>query len=377
MEYYLVVGERSGDLHAANLMKALKRKDPKATFRFWGGDAMQAVGGEMVKHYREMAFMGFIEVLQNLRTIRKFLKECQSDIETHQPDVVILVDYSGFNMRIAKYIHKKQLNTSVYYYISPKIWAWNTKRAYNIKKLIDRMFVIFPFEVDFYKQFEYEVDFVGNPLWDALRDFNPNPDFKAKNQLDDKPIIALLPGSRKQEVTQILGKMLEIREEFPSYQWVVAGVSNLPKEYYAPYEALPQVKVVFEQTYDLLTHAEAAVVTSGTATLETALLDVPQVVVYRTSLLTYWIVKALIKVKYISLVNLVAEKEAVRELIQNDFSKDELTQSLEDILLQGKKRSQTLADYKEMKIKLGKEGASESIAGLIVNYLIQDLSKKP
>ncbi len=374
MKYYLVVGERSGDLHAANLMKALQKKDPQAEFRFWGGDAMQAVGGQMVRHYKEMAFMGFVEVLQNLRTIRKFLKACKLDIEAHQPDVVILVDYSSFNIRIAQYIKKKNIATKIYYYISPKIWAWGVKRAYKIKRLIDRMFVIFPFEVDFYKQFGYEVDFVGNPLWDAIQDFKPNADFKAQNQLNDaKPIIALLPGSRKQEVSKILGKMLAIRTAFPQYQWVIAGVSNLPEEYYRVYDALPDVKVVFDQTYDLLQNAEAAIVTSGTATLETALLDVPQVVVYQTSFLTYQIVKSLIKVKYISLVNLVAEKEVVRELIQHDFSKDNLTNALQKIVLGGEKRQKTYTDYQEMRGRLGKQGASETTATLISQYLQKDI----
>lgn len=370
MKYYLVVGERSGDLHAANLMRALKKKDANAEFRFWGGDAMKAVGGKMVRHYKEMSFMGFLEVIQNLRSILGFLKECKQDIEQSKPDVVILVDYSSFNMRVAKYIKKKKIDTATYYYISPKVWAWNIKRAYKIKKLIDRMFVIFPFEVEFYKQFEYEVDFVGNPLWDAIQNYTPEQNFKSKNQLsEEKPIIALLPGSRKQEVQKILGKMLEVRAKFADYQWVIAGVSNLPKEYYNVYEALPNVSVVFDQTYDLLKNAEAAIVTSGTATLETALLDVPQVVVYQTSFLTYQIVKSLIKVKYISLVNLVAEKEVVKELIQGDFSKESLSEALQKILIGGSEREKTFADYQAMRIKLGKQGASETTAALIHQYL--------
>lgn len=369
MKYYLVVGERSGDLHAANLMKALLKEDPDASFRFWGGDAMQAVGGEIVKHYREMAFMGFVEVLRHLGKIRAFLRECQADIASHKPDVVILVDYSGFNMRIAKFIKKKQLGIPVYYYISPKIWAWNTQRAHKIKQLIDRMFVIFPFEVDFYKQFEYSVDFVGNPLWDAIRDFSPSPTFRQSHQLSDKPIIALLPGSRKQEVNNILKKMSQVVKHFPDYQWVIAGVSNLPKDLYTPFLALKGVKIVFDDTYNLLHEAEAAVVTSGTATLETALFNVPQVVVYQTSFLTYWIVKALIKVKYISLVNLVGEKEVVKELIQGNFTEEKLVEAVRSIINEGAQRNQILNDYQMMIEKLGRQGASATTAKLVVKYL--------
>ncbi len=369
MKYYLVVGERSGDLHAANLMKALLREDPTASFRFWGGDAMQAAGGEMVKHYKEMAFMGFVEVIQNLRKIRGFLKVCQADIAAHKPDVVILVDYSGFNMRIAKFIKKRQLGIPVHYYISPKIWAWNTQRAYKIKQLIDRMFVIFPFEVAFYEQFDYSVDFVGNPLWDAIRDFTPNPAFRQVHQLSDKPIIALLPGSRKQEVSKILTKMIQAVRHFPDYQWVIAGVSNLPQTLYAPYLTMENVNLIIDDTYNLLHHAEGAVVTSGTATLETALFNVPQVVVYQTSWLTFWIVKALIKVKYISLVNLVGEKEVVKELIQGKLTMKNLCEAVRNITSNGIQRNQILNDYQMMIEKLGSQGASATTAQYIVKYL--------
>lgn len=370
MRYYIVAGERSGDLHASNLMKSLLNEDEQAEFRFWGGDAMQAVGGTMVKHYRETAFMGIWEVITNLRKIFGFIKECKEDILHYQPDAVILVDYAAFNMRIAKFIKKQGFSFPVYYYISPKVWAWNTQRAYKIKANVDKMFVIFPFEVDFYQGFDYRVDYVGNPLLDAIQAFSPNKQFREENDLPlEKPLIALLPGSRKQEVTKILDKMLIIRKEFPAYHFVIAGVSNLPKEFYEPFARLESVSIIYDQTYDLLSQAEAALVTSGTATLETALFGVPQVVVYKTSALTFWVGKLLIKVPYISLVNLVADKEAVRELIQKDFNPVSLQNELQAILRGGEKRSQILADYAELKSKMGDPGASEKAGKLMWRYL--------
>ena len=324
----------------------------------------------MVKHYRETAFMGIWEVATNLRKIFGFIKECKEDILDYQPDAVILVDYAAFNMRIAKFIKKKQLDIPIYYYISPKVWAWNTKRAYKIKANVDRMFVIFPFEVDFYKGFDYAVDYVGNPLLDAIESFEANPNFKADNQIsEDKPLIALLPGSRKQEVSKILDKMLSIREKFSNHQFVIAGVSNLPKELYEPFEQMDNVTVIYDQTYDLLTVAEAGIVTSGTATLETALFELPQVVVYKTSALTFWVGMLLIKVDYISLVNLVANKEAVKELIQGNFNPEMIQKELEAVLPGGEKREQVTVDYKELKAKMGEVGASEKAGKLMVKYL--------
>ena len=370
MKYYIVAGERSGDLHASNLMKAIYKDDENAEIRFWGGDAMQEVGGTMVKHYRETAFMGIWEVLSNLRKILGFIKECKKDILDYQPDAIILVDYAAFNMRVARYIKKKQASIPIYYYISPKVWAWNTKRAYKIKANVDRMFVIFPFEVDFYKGFDYEVDYVGNPLLDAIKSFRPNPNFRIDNQIpEDKPLIALLPGSRKQEVSKILDKMLSIRKKFSNFQFVIAGVSNLPKELYEPYEQMENVFVIYDQTYDLLTVAEAGIVTSGTATLETALFELPQVVVYKTSAITFWAAMLLIKVDYISLVNLVADKEAVKELIQGNFNPEMLHKELAAVLPGGDKRDQVAADYKELKAKMGDVGASEKAGKLMVKYL--------
>ncbi|GAB4408829.1 MAG: lipid-A-disaccharide synthase [Microscillaceae bacterium] len=369
MKYYLIAGERSGDMHGANLMKALRQQDPQAEFRFLGGEAMQAVGGTLVRHYRDLAFMGIWEVLQNIKTIRKYLRECQQDVQDYRPDALILIDYGGFNLRMARFVKAQQLPFKVIYYISPKVWAWNTGRARRIRQVVDKMLVIFPFEVDFYQKFDYQVDFVGNPLWDAIRDFRPHPLFREKHQLDSRPIVALLPGSRRQEVRKILRRMLSIREDFPDVQWVVAGVSNLPPEEYAPYASLSGVKVIFEDTYNLLTQAEAAVVTSGTATLETALFQVPQVVVYQTSWLTYRIAKLLVKVKYISLVNLVAGKEVVQELIQGDFHRQALQKALQAVRPGGARHEAILQDYTQLAEQLGKTGASVKAATQIQNYL--------
>ncbi len=367
MKYYLIAGEKSGDLHAANLMKALLREDAAAVFRYWGGEAMQAVGGTLVKHYQEMAFMGIWEVVKNIRTIRGFLKEAQRDIMDYQPNVVILVDYGGFNMRISKWCKTHHIKN--FYYISPKVWAWNTKRALKIKVNVDRMFVIFPFEKAFYKQFDYEVDFVGNPLMDAIQAYQPNEQFLAQNALDTKKkIIALLPGSRKQEIAKIFANMLAVIHQFSQYQFVVAGIGRLPKSFYQSCEGVANVKVVYDQTYDLLAHSHAAIVTSGTATLETALFNVPQVVCYKTSTINYLVFKQLLKVKYISLVNLVMDKEVVKELIQKEFTPDRLTQELTHLLGEAQ-RAHMLQEYTTLHHLLGNEGASAKTAQLMVKYL--------
>ena len=291
MKYYLIAGERSGDLHGANLMRGIRQHDPDAQFRAWGGDLMRAQGATLVTHYTDMAFMGFLEVAKNLLTILGFLKKCKKDILKYQPDVVILIDYPGFNLRMAAFAKKQGIK--VCYYISPKVWAWNQKRAWKIKANIDRMFVIFPFEVDFYKKYDYDVTYMGNPLMDAIEDFTPDPGFLRKNNLEDKKIIALLPGSRKQEVIGMLDTMLSVKGSFPKHEFVIAGVNSLPGSLYEKYQTLPNVTVVFEAAYDLLSVAEAALVASGTATLETALFSVPEVVCYRTSGVSYAIAKSL------------------------------------------------------------------------------------
>jgi lipid-A-disaccharide synthase len=367
LNYYIIAGERSGDLHASLLMRALKERDLTANFRFFGGDYMSKEGGILVKHYKQMSFMGILEVILNLDKVFVNLNDCKSDILAHKPDVLILVDYSGFNLRIAKFAKKHGIK--VFYYISPKIWAWNSLRANNIKKIVDRMFCILPFEKEFYKNYAYEVDYVGNPTVEEIRDFVPNPNFRKDNNLNQKPIIAVLPGSRKDEVTYMLHFMISILPAFREYQFVIAGVSNLDRKYYEAFKRNDYVFVVYEQTYDLLANARAAVVTSGTATLETALFNVPQVVCYATSGLTYLAAKILLKIKYISLVNLIANNHVVVELIQDEFIPSNLLKELYKITENQDERARILTGYKEVKEILGEESASQNTAELILKYL--------
>lgn len=365
-KYYIISGEASGDLHASNLMKAILKKEPNADFRFWGGDLMQDVGGTLVKHYRDLAFMGFIEVVQNLFTILKNIKFCKEDIKNYQPDTLILVDYPGFNLRIAKFA--KKLGIRVVYYISPQLWAWKEGRVEIIRKYVDEMLVILPFEKDFYKKHNIDAHFVGHPLLDAisgLKEVNTS-DFKQENELNDKKIIALLPGSRKQEIRKMLGVMLSIRKHFPDYQFVIAGAPSLDKTFYS--EFLDEdISFVSNKTYDLLRCSKAALVTSGTATLETALLKIPEVVCYRGSKISYEIAKRLIKhIKYISLVNLIIDKEVVKELIQDELNTHNLKVELKKILDENH-RKKTLSDYEILYHKLGGEGASDRAAEIITN----------
>ncbi|UZX28321.1 lipid-A-disaccharide synthase [Riemerella anatipestifer] len=363
MKYYIIAGEASGDLHGSNLMKALKQKDPNATFRFWGGDLMEQQGGTLVKHYRDLAFMGFVEVIQNLGTILRNIKFCKEDIRNFCPDVLILVDYPGFNLRIAKFA--KKLGIKVVYYISPQLWAWKESRVNIIKKYVDKMLVILPFEKDFYKKHQIGAHFVGHPLLDALSDLPPIDiqTLKKEHQLSDKKIIALLPGSREQEVKKMLSIMLSVRSEFKDYQFVIAGAPSLPKSFYESYVD-KEVSFISNKTYDLLRCSDAALVTSGTATLETALLEVPEVVCYRGSKISYEIAKRLIKhIKYISLVNLIMDKEVVKELIQDELNTPNLVKELKLIL--NENRASLLSDYKILKEKLGGKGASEKAAEII------------
>ncbi|UZR94006.1 lipid-A-disaccharide synthase [Chondrinema litorale] len=364
MKYYLIAGEKSGDLHASNLIKSLKKRDANAEFRGWGGDEMEAAGLTLVKHYKETAFMGFLEVFLNLHKISGFIKSCKKDITSWKPDVIILVDYAGFNLRIAKFA--KTAGFKVYYYISPKLWAWGQKRALKIKKYVDRMFAIMHFEKAFYAKFDYHhVDYVGNPVLDAVSNFSPAPNFLIDHKLENKRIIAILPGSRKQEVINILHKTISLKKAFPEHQFVIAGVSQLPKELYSIAKE-NEIPVLFDQTYDLLSHAEAAIVTSGTATLETAMFYVPEVVVYQTSTITYNIAKIIIKVKYISLVNLLADKEVVKELIQNDFNEENLIKELTKVI---ENKDQIINEYKSLYKKLKTESVSETAAELMTKYL--------
>ncbi|PSR53636.1 lipid-A-disaccharide synthase [Adhaeribacter arboris] len=367
MKYYLIAGERSGDLHAAKLMQELQKQDANAEFRYWGGDMMQATGGYLVRHYRELAFMGFKEAITNLFKILRFLRECTSDIQAYNPDVVILVDYAGFNLRIAKFA--KANNFKVFYYISPKIWAWNQGRVHTIKKLVDRMFVIMPFEAAFYQRFDYKVDYIGNPIADMVSAHQPNTLFRHQNNLPDKPIIAILPGSRKQEIESILSVMLSVIPDFPEYQFVVAAVSNLNPEYYRNIGQKVNVSVVTNQTYDLLANAQAALVTSGTATLETALFNVPQIVCYSTSTISYWIARAVIKVPYISLVNLIAGKAVVKELIQAELTSRNIIAELKKITEDDAFIHQQKKDYQAIRTLLGEAKSATKAAQLMVKYL--------
>ncbi|MFD1614689.1 lipid-A-disaccharide synthase [Gelatiniphilus marinus] len=369
MKYYIIAGEASGDLHASNLMKALQKQDANANFRFWGGDLMQNVGGTLVKHYKERAFMGFIEVIMNLNKIFKDIAFCKKDIESYNPDVIIFIDNSGFNLRIAKWAKQKGFRTN--YYVSPQVWASRANRVHAIKRDIDAMYVILPFEKEFYKdKFNYNVTFVGHPLIDAIADRNQVNEFEFRktHQLTDKPIIALLPGSRKQEITKMLAVMLSLVNDFPDYQFVIAGAPSQDYGFYKTFIKNSTVSFIDNKTYDLLSISTAALVTSGTATLETALFKVPQAVCYKGSNISYQIAKRIITLKYISLVNLIMDREVVTELIQNDFNKKRLKQELE-LILNSEKRKQLFLDYYDLEKKLGGKGASEKTAKLIYKSL--------
>jgi len=366
MKYYIISGEASGDLHGSNLMKALIEKDSNAEIRFWGGDLMQEVGGTLVKHYRELAFMGFAEVLINIRTIFKNIKHCKKDVLEFKPDVLILIDYPGFNMRIAEFAKKQGIK--VHYYISPQIWAWKENRIKKIKRDVDEMSVILPFEKDFYeKKHNFPVHFVGHPLIDAIsnRTQVDEAKFKEEYQLSNKPIIALLPGSRKQEIKKMLSIMLKMADKFKAYQFVIAGAPSQDFEFYQQFITSENVRFISNKTYDLLSISYAAIVTSGTATLETALFKVPEIVCYKTSWISYQIGKRLIDLKFISLVNLIMDKEVVKELIQNEFNVPNLEIELSKILEENNRR-QLFSDYFDLELKLGGKGASKKVAELIV-----------
>ncbi|MBE8725287.1 lipid-A-disaccharide synthase [Flavobacterium hungaricum] len=365
MKYYIIAGEASGDLHGSNLMKALYEEDPHAEIRFWGGDLMQKAGGTLVKHYRELAFMGFVEVIFNLKTILNNIKICKKDILQFQPDVIIFIDYPGFNMRIAKWA--KALNYKTHYYISPQIWAWKENRIKAIKQDVDKMFVILPFEKSFYEdKHQFPVDFVGHPLIDAIQN-QPAFDeelFRKENKLGEKPIIAVLPGSRKQEITKMLSVMLSVVEDFKDYEFVIAGAPSQEFEFYQQFISNKNIKFVSNKTYDLLRSSTAALVTSGTATLETALFKVPEVVCYKGSAISYQIAKRIITLKYISLVNLIMDKEVVTELIQGDCNTKRIKEELQK-LLNPEYRAELLKNYDILEEKLGGVGASKKTAKLI------------
>ncbi len=373
MKYYIIAGEASGDLHASNLMVEIKKNDPEAKFRCWGGDLMKAQGAEIVKHISEISFMGFAEVLLNLRTILRNMSFCKSDIDKFNPDALILVDYPGFNLKIADYAHQK--GYKVIYYVSPQIWAWKQSRVHKIKKNVDKMMVILPFEKEFYERFDYHAEFVGHPLLDAIENYKKNNsclNFRAENGLSEKPVVALLPGSRKQEISRMIKIMISVCENFRDVQFVIAGAPSISPDYYAELIREKDVKIVYNRTYDLLMNAAAALVTSGTATLETALFDVPEVVCYKGSWFSYMIARIVIKVKYISLVNLIADKKIVTELIQTELNKANLKKELKSLLYKTEHIRQLKNEYSLLRHKLGNSGASQKAAAVVNNFLKSD-----
>ena len=372
MKYYLIAGEASGDLHASHLMQALKQQDPQAEFRFFGGDLMTAVGGTRVKHYRELAYMGFVPVLLHLRTILRNMKMCKQDISQWKPDVVVLVDYPGFNLKIAQYVKANRI-CPVYYYISPKIWAWKEYRIKNIKRDVDELFSILPFEIEFFEQkHHYPIHYVGNPTAQEVIAFLANEKLEMRNEKWDKPVIALLAGSRKQEIKDNLPAMIQATAHLADrYDLVLAGAPSIEPDYYAQFLEGSAVRLVMNETYSLLAHATAALVTSGTATLETCMFRVPQVVCYETPLpqLIGFLKRHILKVKYVSLVNLIANREVVRELVAETFSVDNIRRELEAILPNGAKRQQMLSDYEEVHRLLGDSKAADEAARQMINLL--------
>ena len=369
-KFYIIAGEASGDLHASNMMQALLEEDSNLDFRYWGGDKMQSVSPGMVKHIKDLAFMGFLEVIMNLRTILKNLSFCKKDILEYKPDALILVDYPGFNLRIAEWA--KEHGIRVIYYISPQVWAWKQKRVHKIKKVVDDMYVILPFEKDFYKKFDYNVSYVGHPLLDEISKYGFNDEMKLEFHqrygLDDRPIIAVLPGSRRQEVSKKLPIMLEALKPFADYQIVIAGAPSLDAAFYAPYNN-ENVKMISNETYQLLSCSSAAVVTSGTATLETALFKVPEVVCYKSSKVSYSIAKRLVKVKYISLVNLIMDKEVVIELIQHDCNPTAIRAEIKKLLDDSEYRNTLDKNYNDLEKTLGGGGASKKVAQSLLSKM--------
>ncbi len=372
MRYYILAGEASGDLHASNLILEIKKLDQEAVFRGFGGDLMEKAGMTVLKHYRDLAFMGIVPVIMNIRTIQKNFRFCEQDLLDFKADVLILVDYPGFNLRMAKFAKANGIRT--YYYISPKIWAWKQERVHKVKAYVDEMFTILPFEGEFYRKFNYPVNYVGNPLLDAILEKKTTPEydkFFAENQLSGKPILAILPGSRKGEISVLLPTMLKAAAQFPEFQCVIAGAPNMGNEFYSPFMPESNVPVIWGKTYEILTHSRLAIVASGTATLETAIMNVPQVVVYQLTpnwlfqfFRTYFLTS-----KWVSLVNIILGKEAVQELIQSDFKLNKIVAELKKIVYDSAYGKQMLADYQEMMVKLGEPGASKRAAELMVKKL--------
>ena len=372
MKYYIITGEASGDLHASNLIKELIKKDENASFRGWGGDLMQKQGVELVRHYRDLAFMGFTEVVLNLNSILQNIKFCKKDIVSFNPDLIILVDYPGFNLRIAEFA--SNLHFKVVYYISPQVWAWKQSRVKKIKKYVDKMLVILPFEKEFYSKHHYAVEFVGHPLLDAIEpEINSSAilmkDFRDKHSLDEKPIVALLPGSRKQEISAVLKIITSMVDKFTDYQFIIGAVSSIDRSFYNSLLGGKDVKIIFDDTYSLLKLAYAAIVTSGTATLEAALFGVPQVICYKGGFFSYQIAKRIVNVKFIGLVNLIMDRKIVAELIQNDLNEANLHKELKAIIEDQPTRMDIIQQYKVLQDKLGGAGASKRAAEEIVRTI--------
>jgi len=368
MKYYFVAGERSGDLHGGNLIRGIRNNNSNFIGRGFGGSEMREAGMELTKHYDQMAFMGFTAVIMNLGTIKAIMKQCKEDILAFKPDVVVLIDYGGFNMRIAKFA--KENGFKVFFYISPKVWAWNTKRAWKLKASVDRMFCILPFEKDFYKKFDWDVDYVGNPVLDAIKKFKPDPEFLSKHGLNkDQKIVALLPGSRKMELKRVVPILADVAKTNANLQFVVAAVKTLPIEMYGALTGIPNVKLVFESTYDLLSVSQAAMVTSGTATLETALFKVPEMLLYKTTMLEEAIVRSLVKIEWLGLVNLIMNKNVVKELYQANMTVTKLNEELNRLLNDKNYRNNLLEEYEKLYKILDTGSASENAGRLMVEYL--------
>jgi lipid-A-disaccharide synthase len=370
MRYYLIAGERSGDLHGGNLINAIRKHDTDFVGRGFGGDNMREAGMDLTMHYDQLAFMGFLRVISNLGKISAIMKQCKADILTFKPDVLVLIDYGGFNMRIAKFA--KENGLKVFFYISPKVWAWNTKRAWKLKASVDRMFCILPFEKEFYKKFDWDVDYVGNPVLDAIKKFKPDADFIRKNGLDNgKKIVALLPGSRRMELERVVPILADVAKANSSIQFVVAAVRTLPGTMYGALTGLPNVKLVFESTYDLLSVANAALVTSGTATLETALFKVPETLLYKTNVIEEAIVRSVVKIEWLGLVNLILNRNVVKELYQANMTVAKLNEELDKLLNDNNYRSALLGEYDKLYKILDTGSASENAGRLMVQYLKQ------
>ena len=371
MKYYIIAGEASGDLHGSNLVASIRQKDPGAKIRAWGGEKMRRNGANVVKNYHELAFMGFVEVLMNLKTILKNFNFCKKDISEFNPDALILIDYPGFNLKIAKWAKKK--GYKVFYYISPQVWAWTRRRVYTIKKVVDKMLCILPFEKKFYDNYDVDCQFVGHPLLDEIAKIeavDKTKFYKANRLNPKKEIIAMLPGSRKQEVSRMLTIMMEVVKMFPSYQFVIACAPSLPVSYYKKIIGeKSNVRLVLNRTYQLLQLSSAAIVTSGTATLETALLDVPEVVCYKANKISYLIARQLAKVRFICLVNLIMDRLVVKELIQGDLTANNIRDELQSLLNSSKRQKKLLDDYEELKYVLGNAGASDRAAETIISYV--------